>query len=252
MTEYTQGCDLDQIDAFTKNTVSLLDETAFNEYGGKNTQVPFDRTLNYIWGSILADTSNIIDKKGANSEDTDDDGIPNVYIEEAGYYVPIKKAVDGKLYADIHNPVKDSSIECVPTNVFVCNEDATLLDNPTTDVTGQSCDILRGVPTNEYIPVGGGVACEFSCIDGKEAQQNCEEIPDCAEVYDAENNECLESGSAVAGIVKEVKTNTTLLWTIMIILVGLGIGVIIFIILDRTRKFNVGISLAISFLFVIV
>lgn len=176
-----QGCDLSQLDE-DLHGITVLKE--FNKQLGAS-QVPFGKVWNYVWGVVEAQSSNVIVRNGVS-----------VYVQQVGQYCPIKEAVDGQKYVDINDCRQDSSIECVPSNLYVCNSDATLRDEPGSDVEGQDCSILRGVPSDIYLQKDENTVCLFKCVDGEVKATDCVDKVFCGsgQIYDSEHNKCVVPG----------------------------------------------------------
>lgn len=187
-TDYPEGCNL--LDINPQSHVIKQDFSKFN-YQQSANQVPFGKRIFYVWGMTQALTSNIIMHDGKQ-----------VYIEKSGYYNNILTSTDGFKYADIQNPVADNSIQCVPSNIFVCNADATLRPTPSQDTTGQSCDLLRGVATNTfYANSVDNKVCYYKCTNNKVEAYNCQVKATCGngEQYDGANNRCVKVGATGTG-----------------------------------------------------
>lgn len=190
-TTYLEGCNLLNIN--TQAHITKKDFVEFNNQQSAN-QVPFGKSIYYVFGYTQVITSNVIMKGGKQ-----------IYIQKAGYAMPIKVAEDGYKYADWQNEYRDDSIQCLPSNVYVCNVDATIRKTPSQDVSGQDCSIIRGVPKNDYLKISETSCCKFSCVNNKLQTYSCEKCAVCEQGYafDQTNNRCVKVGSTAAGITDE-------------------------------------------------
>ena len=198
-TTFEQGCNLAQID---ERAHVLKNPTVFNSQMGAS-QVPFGKQINYIWGQTKVIPSNLLTRENADSEDINGDGKPDVYVERIGEYIEIRKTADNTLYADRQNGRKtDSTIECLPANVYTCNSDGTKRKTPSTDVTGQDCSILRGVAGGVFLNKDSDTVCQYECVDKKLEESDCQKKAVCGgeEVYDSDNNQCLTVGTTSPGL----------------------------------------------------
>lgn len=179
-TTFEEGCDLSQIE-----DIHPTEEVEFLNIENSKSQIPFGHTLNYVWGLTPAITSDIIRRDGED-----------VFVLEAGSYHPIKETVDGVRYVDVREKVRDDNVECRPSNLFICNSDATFRPEPSTDLTGQDCSLIRGVVPDTFYKVAEDEVCTFECKDGKINQDDCEKIKVCKEGFDLEldKNRCVKVG----------------------------------------------------------
>lgn len=186
-TTYSEGCNLLQIDYNAH--ITKKEFTKFN-YQQTQNQVPFGKRIFYVWGMTPAVTSNVITKYNKK-----------IYIEKSGYYNNILIAQDGYKYVDWQNPIPDNSIECVPSNLYVCNADATLRKTPGQDVTGQDCSLIRGVPPTDFLKISTDQCCKFKCVNNKLQFYGCEKCAVCSQgySYDLANNRCVKVGDTGTG-----------------------------------------------------
>lgn len=183
-TAYEQGCNLLDIAG-----IHATSATGFN-YQMSANQIPFGNVVNYVWGMVPVITSNVITHNGQQ-----------VYIEKAGWYDPIATTSDGIKYADWHNAVPDATIKCVPSDLFLCNADATLRTNPSTNLDGQSCSILRGVNPGDFFRYSETQCARYTCTNGlivTSEKQNC---AICGQGYqnDITTNTCVKVGNTGTG-----------------------------------------------------
>lgn len=173
-TQYEQGCDLRKI-ALGSNE-HIVDDLGY-------TQIPFGKYVNYIDGAIIRATDNIITQ-----------GDIRYYIEQPGYKIPIKKAEDGTYYAYNKESIADSKIECLPSNIMLCNADATFRKDASTDVSGQPCSTLKGIPIGTFTLTSTGKCCMWKCENNVATAYNCEECKVCESGFalDSKTNECVE------------------------------------------------------------
>lgn len=177
-TTYEQGCNLNDIPASYHETAI---PTKLN-YQDSSSQVPFGRSINYVWGMTKGITSNVIYKDGKW-----------IYIQNAGSYSPILTTPDGYSYVDWHTTTPDASIQCVPSNIYTCNANATIRTNPSTNVSGQDCSLIRGVNPNDYLKASTGQCCKFSCVNNQQVASDCKTCAVCVagQIYNAQTNTCV-------------------------------------------------------------
>lgn len=178
VTTYAQGCVLS---AAPSNLHETVIPSKLN-YQDSSNQIPFGGVVNYVWGITPGITSNVIQH---NSK--------WVYIEKAGFYSPILTSPDGYNYVDWHQQIPDATIQCVPSNVFNCNSDATLRTTPSQNVEGQDCSLIRGVNPNDFLKASTGQCCKFSCVNNKIVTSECQTCVTCAAgtTYNAQTNSCV-------------------------------------------------------------
>jgi hypothetical protein len=198
-TDYEEGCNLLNLNPAAH--VTKQDFTSFNYQQAAN-QVPFGKRISYVWGLVPAQTSNIITKYNKQ-----------IYVEQSGYYSNIITNKDGYKYVDWQNPVKDSSIQCAPSNIYTCNADATIRTTPSQDVSGQTCSLTRGVALNTFYRTGADQVCYFRCANGVQEKYNCQAIATCGSgyIYDGENNRCVQvsqTGTGTTDTPKNAQTST--------------------------------------------
>lgn len=206
-TTYPEGCSLSQIStqAHEINTQSIR----FN-YQDSQQQVPFGRTINYVWGMTRGITSNVISHNGQT-----------VYIERTGFYSPIKTADDGSYkYVDWQTQIPDSTIQCVPSNVYICNADATLRPTPSQDIDGQDCSLIRGVNPNDFFKKSETQCCRYNCVNGKIQTSECQSCAVCGQgyIYDSQTNQCKKVGDTGTGNTDK-PNDSDLIWIAIIIIV---------------------------------
>lgn len=206
VSSYPEGCNLLTIKNNLQQTnghiASVVDssnsQTSKFNYQQSANQIPFGGTVNYVWGLTKGITSNVIQHNGQN-----------VYIEKTGFYDPIKTTDDGYNYVDWQHPISDPSIQCVPSNVFLCNADATLRSNPSQNVDGQSCSLVRGVNPNDFFKISETQCARFNCVNGVIQTSEKQTCAVCGQgyIYNSQNNKCVKVGDTGTGTIEHDQCN---------------------------------------------
>lgn len=159
--------------------------------GNSNNIVQIDKPINFITALNRVESSGrVITTQGLNS------GEP-IYVEEVGYYYPVKRADDGLLYVDINNKKSSNMIECIP-NVGGCNAEAKKIKLEEAECQANGIGVMEGWFTTDT----PNVYCQMECVDGKnKISKDCVNTQ-CSdtEVYDFNKKSCVDLTERLTGV----------------------------------------------------